>query len=55
MMTYKEWQKRLPFWSVSTLRHVVYCLERLGYIEFGNFNRNKTDQTKSYRLNHIEL
>lgn len=54
-MTYKEWQKRLPFWSVSTLRCVVYRLERLGYIESGNFNRNKIDQTKSYRLNHKEL
>lgn len=55
VMTYEEWQKRLPFWSVSTLRRVVYRLERLGYIESGNFNRNKIDQTKSYRLNHKEL
>ncbi|MGJ7034675.1 hypothetical protein [Anoxybacillus eryuanensis] len=31
----------------------MYKPERLGYI--GNFNRNKIDQTKSYRLNHEEL
>ncbi|MCZ0756744.1 DnaD domain protein [Anoxybacillus sp. J5B_2022] len=55
VMTYEEWQKRLPFWSVSTLRRVVRKLERLGYIESGNFNKNKVDQTKSYRLNNEEL
>ncbi|ANB60525.1 DnaD domain-containing protein [Anoxybacteroides amylolyticum] len=55
VLTYEEWQKRLPFWSPSTIRRVVRKLERLGYIESGNFNKNKVDQTKSYRLNNEEL
>ncbi|MCA1029682.1 DnaD domain protein [Bacillus timonensis] len=50
--SYEEWQLQFPFWSVSTIRRTITKLEKLGLIVTGNFNRNKIDQTKWYRLNY---
>ncbi|ANB60476.1 DnaD domain protein [Anoxybacteroides amylolyticum] len=55
MLTYAQWQQFMPFWSPSTVRRVIRRLERLGYIEAVNRNRNKIDQTKSYRICYEEL
>ncbi|WP_027408468.1 DnaD domain-containing protein [Anoxybacteroides tepidamans] len=55
MLTYEEWQRIVPFWSTSTIRRVIKKLERLGYLESANLNKNKIDQTKSYRINYEEL
>jgi hypothetical protein len=54
-LTYEEWQRYFPFWSISTIRRIIRKLERLGYIASANFNKNKIDQTKSYRINYEEL
>jgi hypothetical protein len=53
--TYEEWQRYFPFWSISTIRRIVRKLERLGYITSANLNKNKIDQTKSYRINYDYL
>lgn len=55
MLTYDQWQQLMPFWSPSTVRRIIRRLERLGYIEAANRNRNKIDQTKSYRICYEEL
>ncbi len=54
-LTYEEWQRYFPFWSISTIRRIVRKLERLGYITSANLNKNKIDQTKSYRINYDYL
>ncbi|GGJ57772.1 DnaD/phage-associated family protein [Anoxybacillus voinovskiensis] len=55
MLTYDQWQQLMPFWSLSTVRRIIRRLEQLGYIEAANRNRNKIDQTKSYRICYEEL
>ncbi|WP_411255314.1 hypothetical protein [Neobacillus niacini] len=30
--TYEEWQKQLPFWSVSTIKRTIRSLEMLGLL-----------------------
>lgn len=55
MLTYDQWQQLMPFWSLSTVRRLIRRLEQLGYIEAANRNRNKIDQTKSYRICYEEL
>lgn len=55
MLTYDQWQQLMPFWSPSTVRRIIRRLEQLGYIEAANRNRNKIDQTKSYRICYEQL
>lgn len=30
--TYEEWQKQLPFWSVSTIKRTIRSLEMMGLL-----------------------
>ena len=53
--TYLDWQKQLPFWSVSTIKRTINSLERQGYLISGNWNVVKLDQTKWYTIDYQKL
>ncbi|CAH2714773.1 hypothetical protein BACCIP111895_01949 [Neobacillus rhizosphaerae] len=53
--TYLDWQKQLPFWSVSTIKRTIHSLERQGYLISGNWNVVKLDQTKWYTIDYLKL
>ncbi|WP_433750722.1 DnaD domain-containing protein [Falsibacillus pallidus] len=53
--TYEQWQKQFPFWSVSTIRRTIAKLEIEGWIESGNFNKSKLDNTKWYSICYEKL
>ncbi|SDN86486.1 conserved phage C-terminal domain-containing protein [Bacillus sp. OK048] len=53
--TYEEWQKQLPFWSVSTLKRTIRSLEMLGLVLSDNFNQMKMDKTKWYSIDYEKL
>jgi hypothetical protein len=39
--TYEDWQKQLPFWSISTIKRTIRSLEMLGLLLSENWNRRK--------------
>jgi uncharacterized phage protein (TIGR02220 family) len=53
--TYQDWQKQLPFWSVSTIKRTILSLERQGFLISGNWNVLKMDQTKWYTIDYLKL
>lgn len=53
--TYLDWQKQLPFWSVSTIKRTIHSLERQGYLISGNWNKVILDQTKWYTIDYVKL
>ncbi|WP_160724902.1 conserved phage C-terminal domain-containing protein [Bacillus sp. USDA818B3_A] len=53
--TYEEWQKQLPFWSVSTIKRTIRSLEMLGLLLSENWNRMKMDKTKWYSIDYKKL
>lgn len=50
--TYEEWQKQLPFWSVSTIKRTIRSLEMLGLLLSDNWNQMKMDKTKWYSIDY---
>lgn len=53
--TYEDWQKQLPFWSVSTIKRTIRSLEMLGLLISDNFNQMKMDKTKWYSIDYVKL
>jgi hypothetical protein len=53
--TYENWQKQLPFWSVSTVKRMILSLENLGLLITANWNASKLDKTKWYSIDYTEL
>jgi len=53
--TYEEWQKQLPFWSVSTIKRTILSLEMKGLLLSANFNQMKMDKTKWYSIDYDKL
>lgn len=53
--TYEEWQKQLPFWSVSTIKRTIRSLEMLGLLLSENWNQMKMDKTKWYSIDYEKL
>jgi len=53
--TYEEWQKQLPFWSVSTIKRTILSLETKGLLLSANFNQMKMDKTKWYSIDYDKL
>lgn len=47
--TYEEWSKQLGI-PKSTIRAIIYALEKEGIIVSGNFNKKKSDRTKWYTI-----
>jgi len=53
--TYLDWQKQLPFWSVSTIKRAIHKLESQGYLISGNWNKVILDHTKWYSIDYVKL
>ncbi|EKN71458.1 hypothetical protein BABA_01430 [Neobacillus bataviensis LMG 21833] len=53
--TYEEWQKQLPFWSVSTIKRTIRSLEMIGLLLSENWNQMKMDKTKWYSIDYEKL
>jgi uncharacterized phage protein (TIGR02220 family) len=53
--TYEEWQKQIPFWSVSTIKRTILSLEMKGLLLSANFNAMKMDKTKWYSIDYEKL
>ncbi|PLT35640.1 hypothetical protein [Bacillus sp. V5-8f] len=53
--TYQDWNRQLPFWSVSTIKRSIKELERKGYLISDRFNHIQMDQTKWYSINYQKL
>jgi hypothetical protein len=51
--TYENWQKQLPFWSVSTVKRMILSLENMGLLISANWNASKLDKTKWYSIDLI--
>lgn len=46
------WSKQFPFWSESTIKRGLASLEAQNLVITGNYNRDKRDRTKWYRVNY---
>lgn len=46
------WATQFPFWSESTIKRTLASLEKQGLVYTGNFNRDRRDRTKWYRVNY---
>ncbi|MGF6950932.1 putative phage protein (TIGR02220 family) [Neobacillus sp. B4I6] len=53
--TYEEWQKQLPFWSVSTIKRTIRSLEMMGLLLSNNWNEMKIDKTKWYSIDYEKV
>lgn len=48
-------EKAFPYWSTATISRTLSKLEDANLIHVGNFNKRKSDRTKWYALNYVEL
>ncbi|WP_055074906.1 hypothetical protein [Pseudanabaena sp. 'Roaring Creek'] len=53
--TYKSWEKVLPFIPEVSIRKIIVSLEAQGILISGEFNRNKGNRTKWYRIDYAKL
>jgi uncharacterized phage protein (TIGR02220 family) len=53
--TYEEWQKQLPFCSVSTIKRTIRSLEIMGLLLSNNWNEMKMDKTKWYSIDYEKV
>jgi len=51
----EEWAEQFPFWSTDTVRRTLRKLENENFLVTGNYNTDKRDRTKWYRINYEEL
>lgn len=55
-ITYKDIQKKFPFWDIKTIRRIILNLEKLGLINSTQeFNEHPMDKTKWYSVDEQEL
>ncbi len=50
-----EWKRQFPFWSESTVKRTLATLEKDGLIISGQFNKDRRDKTKWYRIDHAKV
>ena len=50
--TYENWQKQIPFLSLSTIRRTFSSLEKSGFLISGNYNKVGFDRTKWYTIDY---
>ena len=53
--TYADWNKQLPFMSLSTVKRAFLKLEKKGILITGCFNKFLIDKTKWYTINYDVL
>ena len=50
--SYKQWKKTFPFIPEPSLKKIILGLESRGILVSGEFNKNRGDRTKWYRINY---
>lgn len=50
--SYKQWKKTFPFIPEPSLKKIILGLESQGILVSGEFNKNRGDRTKWYRINY---
>jgi hypothetical protein len=53
--TYEHWKNNFPFWSIMTIRRIIYSLEKTGLIVSRQMRSNKYDATKWYSIDYDKL
>ena len=53
--TYEEWHEQFPFWSVPTIKRAVLNLEEQGVLVTRQFDKQRGDAKKYYRIDHEKL
>lgn len=53
--SYEDWQTQFPFWSKDTIRRVIASLEKAEFICIDNFNKDRFNHRKWYRINYTKL
>lgn len=53
--SYEDWQTQFPFWSKDTIRRVIASLEKAEFICTDNFNKDRFNHRKWYRINYTKL
>lgn len=53
--TYGDWFVQFPFWSIKTIKRIVWSLEKEGIVISDNFNKTKMDKTKWYCINYEKV
>lgn len=50
--SYKNWKNQFPFWSIPTIKRIIYNLEGKELLISANYNKMKADRTKWYTINY---
>lgn len=50
-----NWQEQFPFWSYCTIQRTIANLEQNGLLIAGNYNSDKRDRTKWFRIDYVKL
>lgn len=53
--SYEDWQAQFPFWSKDTIRRVIAALEKEELLFTDNFNKDRFNHRKWYRVNYTKL
>lgn len=53
--SYENWQKQFPFWSVMTVKRVLWSLAEKKLLIKGNYNKLHKDRTVWYTINYKNL
>ena len=50
VLTYRQLQKQLPFWSVSTIKRTIHSLEKEGCLVSEMYNQSNRQKMKWYSI-----
>lgn len=54
--TYGEWKEEFTFWSLNTIKRIIYELEEKGFLcTTSVYNKMRNDNTKWYRIDYTKL
>jgi hypothetical protein len=53
--TYEQWHDNFPFWCTRTIREIFRSLEKTGLIIAAQFDKDKFNQVKYYRIDYRAL
>ncbi|AXH98900.1 replication protein [Sporosarcina sp. PTS2304] len=54
--TYEEWTEEFTFWSPTTIRRIIYDLEKKEILlSTSSYNKMKIDNTKWYRIDYSKI
>ena len=53
--SYAEWAKQFPWLTARAVRHHIAELEKMGLLVSGEYNRDRRDNTKWYRIDYAAV